>query len=164
MMGSDPDIVQPDPEKLPAKELAPPLVTPPATEDKKARQRPKKAPEPRTLPTTEAGEKVADQVRGKLIEMINAAALTEANRRRATAIDSTDFEKGFDLIAGPAKRQHAVAIVADVAQAIGTGLIGYAINVYTGTEPNKIHGHLAMIGGIALLAVGIVIKYVIQWK
>ena len=120
-----------------------------------------KAPSP---PTTEAGKKVVDQVRRKLVEMVNAAALTEADRRRATAIDATDYEAAFDRIAGPAKREHAVAIVADVAGAIGTGLIGYAINVYTGAPSDKIHGHLAIIGGIALLATGIVLKYVANWK
>lgn len=122
---------------------------------------PRKSPEPRVqgLPTTEAGEKVADQVQRKLIEMVNAAALTQENRRRATAIDAADHEAGFDLIAGPAKRENAVAIVADVAGAIGTGLIGYAISVYTGATPDIYRGHLALIGGIALLITGIVLKY-----
>ena len=92
--------------------------------------------------------------------MVNAVALTEANRRRATAIDSTDYEKAFDLIAGPAKRENAVAIVADVATAAGTGLMGYAINVYTGSAPEKTHGHLAMIGGVVLVVLDIILKYV----
>ncbi len=91
--------------------------------------------------------------------MVNAAALTQENRRRATAIDAADHEAGFDLIAGPAKRENAVAIVADVAGAIGTGLIGYAISVYTGATPDIYRGHLALIGGIALLITGIVLKY-----
>ena len=83
------------------------------------------------VPTTEVGEKVADQVRRKLTEMVNAAALTEANRRRATAIGTTDYEAAFDLITGPVKREKTLAIVADGAGAVGTGLIGYAISIYT---------------------------------
>jgi hypothetical protein len=124
------------------------------------RQRKPVEPKTQELPTTEASEKVADRLRRKLIEMVNAAALTEANRRRATAIDATDYEAGFDLIAGPRKRENAVAIVADVVGAIGTGLIGYAINVYTSAVSDMSRGHLAIFGGAAPLTAGIVLKYV----
>src|SRR4051812_19235448 len=65
----------------------------------------------KTLPTTETGQKVADQVGQKLLDMVNAAALTEANRRRATTIDATDYEDGFDRIVRPSKRENAVAII-----------------------------------------------------
>ena len=84
-------------------------------EKPRPRNRRPAALKPQGLPTTEAGEKVADQLQRKLIEMIDAAALTEANRRRATAIDATDCEAGFDRIAGPKKQETVIAIVADVA-------------------------------------------------
>lgn len=160
-MGSEPDALLPEGQES--------LPTPvaPEVEEKPKRRTSRKPVEPKpntTLPTTEAGEKAADQVQRKLIEMVNAAALTEANRRRATAIDATDYEAGFDLIAGPSKRENAVAIVADVAGAIGTGLIGYAINVYTGASPDRSNGHLALIGGVTLLVTGIVLKYVTHSK
>jgi hypothetical protein len=52
-----------------------------------------------------------------------------------------------------------VAIVADAAGAIGTGLIGYSINIYTGSGPDFTKGHLAMLSGCALLMISIVLKY-----
>ncbi len=102
--------------------------------EKKAKRKPRRPAELKSpgLPCTQAGDKVADHFRQKLIEMVDAAALTEANRRRATALDATDYEAGFDRIAGPSRRENVVIIVADSAGAVGTGLIGYAINVYTG--------------------------------
>ena len=152
-MGTEADIPAPESQE-------PPQASATTEPGEKPRRRSRKTAQ--ALPGTEMGERVADQVQRKLIEMVNAVALTEANRRRATAIDATDYEKAFDLIAGPAKRENAVAIVADVATAAGTGLIGYAINVYTGSAPERTHGHLAMIGGILLLVLGIVLKYVMQ--
>jgi hypothetical protein len=150
---------------------APPSVTEgsppiPAVGEEKTKGKPPRRhaePKPQALPTTEAGEKAVNQLQRKLIEMVNAAALTEANRRRATAIDATDCEAGFDRIAGPAKRERVVTIVADVATSAGTGLMGYAINVYTGSSLVTTHGHLAMIGGVILVVLGIILKCATQW-
>jgi hypothetical protein len=129
--------------------------------EKKPKRKPRRPAElkPSGLPSTQAGKRVADQLRRKLIEMVDAAALTEANRRRATALDATDYEAGFDRIAGPARRENIVVIVADLAGAVGTGLLGYAINVYTGATPDISKGHLTMIGGVALVTASIVLKY-----
>jgi hypothetical protein len=110
-------------------ERVPSAISPEVEEKPRRKPRKPSEPKPQGLPTTEAGEKVADGLRRKLVEMVDAAALTEANRRRATAIDATDYEAGFDRIAGPAKLVTTVAIVADAAGAIGTGLTGYYINI-----------------------------------
>jgi hypothetical protein len=56
-----------------------------------------------SLPTTEAGVKLAEKLRQQLIEMVDAAAMTEAKRRRASAIDTTDCVAAFDRIVGPKK-------------------------------------------------------------
>jgi hypothetical protein len=143
----------------------PPPVAPPQVEqtvDEKPLQKPRKPAASRSqgLPTTEAGEKVAARLQRKLNEMVDAAALAEANRRRATAIDATDCEAGFDRIVGPKKQEAAIVIVADIASAIGSGLIGYAINIYTGSGQDLLPGHLAMLGGAALVVFSIVLKYV----
>jgi hypothetical protein len=140
-------------------EQVPSAISPKVEE--KPRRKPRKPSEPKSqgLPTTEAGEKVADGLRRKLVEMVDAAALTEANRRRATAIDATDYEAGFDRIAGPAKPVTTVAIVADATGAIGTGSIGYSINIYTENGPDFTKGHLAMLSGCALLIISVVLKY-----
>ncbi len=122
-------------------------------------RRGKKPTESKTLPTTEAGDKVADQLRRKVIEMVDASALTEASRRRATAIDTTDYERGFDRIVSPSHRQNITVIVADVASAIGAGLIGYAINVYTGGSSSLLPGHIAFLAGTSMSVIGIVLKY-----
>lgn len=148
-----------EPEVSPSGNEVSPLV-PSGVEEKPKRRSPK----PQGLPTTEAGEKVADQLKRKLVEMVDAAALTEANRRRATAIDTTDCEAGFDRIAGPKKQETAIAIIADVANTIGSGLIGYSINIYTGSRQDFLGGHLAMVGGVALGLTSIILKYVIRAK
>ena len=129
----------------------------PLDEDK-PRRRNRRAAEPKTLPTTEAGERTADQVRRKIVAMVDAAALTVANQRRATAIDAPDYEAGFDRIANPPRREQIVGILADVANAAGAGLIGYAINVDTSGSPNRTPGHIAATAGATLSAIGIILK------
>jgi hypothetical protein len=141
-----------------------PAIPPIGEEKPKRKARKGLALKPQELPTTEAGARVADQLRQKLIEMVNDAALTEANRRRATALDSIDHETGFDIIAGPPRRRITVAIVADMAGAVGSGLIGYAINVYIGSSVTWSNGHVAMIGGGMLLVSSILLKYVTPGK
>ena len=110
------------------------------------------------LPTTVAGEKTADQVRRKIVAIIDAAALLAASRRRATAIDTPDYESGFDQIAHPPRREKVVALLADIANAVGAGLIGYAINIYTGDSASWTPGHIATIAGFTLSFIGIVLK------
>ena len=158
-MGSESDALPPE-----GQEALPVPIAPEGEEKPKRKFGKRAAPKPSTtLPTTEAGEKVADQLQRKLIDMLNATALTEANRRRATAIDTTDYEAGFGLIAGPPKKNKVVAIVADVIGAIGAALIGYATSVYTGGTKSDyyIHAHIAILSGIALLSASIVLKHTI---
>jgi len=141
----------------PAPDLPEPTPTLPANNEKPKR-RSRRSSEPKTLPTTEAGEKTADQVRRKIVEMVDAAALTVANQRRATAIDAPDYEAGFDRIANPPRREKITAVLADIANAVGAGLIGYAINIYTGGSPNWSPGYIATLAGITLSVIGIVLK------
>ena len=133
-----------------------------AAKDRAAARKYRKQAEAKTLPTTEAGEKVADQMRRKLIEMVDSIALVEANRRRGSTIDVPDYEAAFDQIANPSRRQKAVVVVADAAGAIGAALIGYSINIYTGGSRNFQSGNIAMIAGIALSGFGIALKYGVE--
>jgi hypothetical protein len=76
-------------------------------------------------------------------------------------MDAPDYEAGFDLIASPARSQKSIVIVADIVGAVGTGLIGYSINIYTGSSPSWLPGHIAFLAGVTLTIIGIVLKYVV---
>jgi len=111
------------------------------------------------FPTTKAGGKVSDHLQEKLIDMLFAGARIEANRRRGTAIDSTDYEAAFSRIVAPSRRNTVVGVVADVAGFAGSCLIGFAINIYTSSPSTPSFGHLAMSCGVGLFTVSVTLKY-----
>ncbi len=114
--------------------------------------------EPKALPTTKKGREVARALRKRLTEMLDAAAQVNANRRRATAIDTTDFEAAFDDAVNPFPRPRRLDLVADLCAAVGAGFVGYSINIYTGDGRSYLPAHIAMIAGLVLSLVGVAIK------
>lgn len=116
-------------------------------------------PDP-VIETTGQAEKVAKDLRNKLVEMIDAAALLRANRRRATAIDRVDFESAFDDMVNPAPRPKRFALIGDVCGIFGAGFIGYSINIYTGSGAVHQAGHIAILAGVILSVAGACLKYI----
>jgi hypothetical protein len=92
--------------------------------------------------------------------MVEAAAQLRANRRRATAIDRVDLEAAFDDIVNPAPRPKRLALIGDVCGIFGAGFIGYSINIYTGSGPVHLVGHIAILSGAILSVVGACLKYI----
>jgi hypothetical protein len=131
----------------------------------RGKSNPKPSSSPQAIPevvieTTGQAEKVAKELRDKLVGMIDAAALMRANRRRATAIDRVDFEAAFDDVVNPSPRPKRLALIGDVCGIFGAGFIGYSINVYTGPETAHRVGHVAILAGLVLSVAGACLKYV----
>ena len=136
---------------------------PSSPETPKETVRPKrKAPQPRlskTLITTAKAGLFALKLKQELAYLLDAAALTEANRRRRTEIDIPDYQDGFDLLVNPSRNRVSISIAADLVGATGTLFIGFAISTYTSSSPNWSVGHMAMIAGATMLISGIFFKY-----
>ncbi len=113
---------------------------------------------PASLERTGKGEVVREGLRKKLAEMLDSTALTRANRRRATAIDTTDFEAAFDDLVNPDPRPKWLDVLADVATLFGGGFLGYAINIMTGDAPDLRMIVGMMLSGLILGIGAIVIK------
>jgi hypothetical protein len=111
------------------------------------------------LPMTGAAETMFEQLNAKLSDMVVAAALTEANRRSATPIDTPDFQAGYDRVVNPSRRRITLEIITDFAVAFGGALIGYAGNVSYDGPADRSAGHIALLAGTFLLATGIFLKY-----
>jgi hypothetical protein len=112
------------------------------------------------IATTELAEEFAEGLRVELVDMIDAAALMRAKRRRATGIDRVDYEVAFDDIVNPVPRPKRVALLGDVCGIIGAGFVGYSINIYTGSGTVAQIGHVAMLAGAILSVAGVLLKYV----
>ncbi len=106
-----------------------------------------------------AGGVIADLLRSRLIDLLNDSARMEGIRRGATILDKVDYERGFDSIANPSRRQKVVGITADVAGHFGAGSIGYAINIFTSDSPTRSAGYIAIGAGVVLIGIGLVLKW-----
>jgi len=106
-----------------------------------------------------AGKRAADKYRTTLVELFEDAAHAEVLRRRATVLDTVDYERGFEQIANPWRRQRVIGIIADVAGAFGAGAIGYGTNIFTAELPNRTTGFVARGGGAILTLVSLALKW-----
>jgi hypothetical protein len=104
-------------------------------------------------------EQGAEELRAKLVGMLDSAALMRANRRRATAIDQVDFEAAFDDVVHPVSKLKRLALIGDVCGIFGAGFIGYSINIYTGAGSIYQIGHIAILAGMVLSVAGACLKY-----
>jgi hypothetical protein len=112
------------------------------------------------IPISGQAEIAVEEIRVKLVGMVELAAQLRANRRRATAIDRVDFEAAFDDVVNPIPRPKRVALIGDVCGIFGAGFVGYSINIYTGSGSSYQLGHLAILAGAGFSVVGACLKYV----
>jgi hypothetical protein len=120
----------------------------------------KRPPGSGEIPTaTEKADQAAEELRNKLIGMLDLAAIQRADRRRATATDQVDFEAGFDDVVNPISRLSRLALIGDVCGIFGAGFIGYSINIYTGSGTPHQTGHIAILAGLILSVAGASLKY-----
>ena len=110
------------------------------------------------LDLTDQGKARAEQLRGQLARCLDAMAKTRGLRRRASALDVTDFEAAHDDLVNPAPRPRELDIIADVLGYVGAAFLGYAINIWTGSGPEFAKGHLAGIAAFVLSGAAIAIK------
>jgi hypothetical protein len=111
------------------------------------------------ITATEQADQFAEELRIKLVGMLDAAAILRADRRRATALDRVDFEAAFDDVVNPVSRLSRLALIGDVCGIFGAGFIGYSINVYTGPGSPHQTGHIAILAGLILSVAGACLKY-----
>ncbi len=112
----------------------------------------------KAIPATAKGDEVEVRLGRKLTSMLATMALIRANRRRATAIDTTDFEAAFDDLINPDPRPKWLDVLADVATLLGGGFLGYAINVMTGDHPAIPLIAATLLSGLSLGIGAMVIK------
>ena len=112
----------------------------------------------KAIPATVKGDEVANRLSLKLEGMLGTTALIRANRRRATAIDTTDYEAAFDDLVNPNPRPKWLDVLADIATLFGGGFLGYAINVMTGEKPDITKISITLLAGLLLGIGAIVIK------
>jgi hypothetical protein len=110
------------------------------------------------IETTGQAERVAKELRVKLGDMVDAAALMRANRRRATALDRVDYEAAFDDVVNPIPRPRRLVLIGDVCLTCGGAFIGYATNIYVGFGPSYQIGHITILAGVILAGTGICLK------
>ncbi len=116
--------------------------------------------EPRELPRTEVGESTFQDLGGRLVQMLNRAALLRAHRRRATAQDRTDLEAAFDDMVHPATRPVWVDALCDAFLATASLFVGVGTNIATGSGPDASAGWKIVAPSFALGLFAILIRYV----
>lgn len=97
--------------------------------------------------------------KGRFGEMLDSLAQVEARRRRASSVDSPDYEKAWEHLVTSTKAHRARSILLDCMGLIGGSLIAYAINVMTGSG-DAAQVWLSMAGGVPLVLSSFYVRYI----
>jgi len=111
------------------------------------------------LERTAAGENEHARLIVVLTNMLHLAALVEANRRRASSIDTTDIQTAYDHVVSSYKTPKLQFIIFEIFGLVGGAFIGVAINIMTGGSADWSKAYLSLAAGIPLAAIGVVFKY-----
>jgi hypothetical protein len=81
------------------------------------------------------------------------------NRRRASALDVTDFEAAFDDLVNPPARPLWLDITAQIGMVVGGAFIGFGTSVLAGSTAQQI-GWFPLISGSLVAVASIVIQHI----
>ncbi len=90
--------------------------------------------------------------------MLSSEALVRGHRRRASALDVTDFEAAFDDLVNPRQRPWWVDCVVDCGLFFGGGFVGAGTNIVTGGG-SYATGGLVIGAGVFVGGFSIAVKY-----
>jgi hypothetical protein len=111
------------------------------------------------LPYTEAGQTASEGLRKKLFAMLSSAALMRGNRRRASALDVTDFEAAFDDLVNPPARPLWLDVAAQIGMVIGGGFIGFGTSVLAGGMGRE-NGWIPVISGSLVAIASVIVQHI----
>jgi hypothetical protein len=101
----------------------------------------------------------SENLHEKLFGMLSSAALVRGHKRRASALDVTDFEAAFDDLINPRSRPAWMDCAADIGLLLGGGFVGAGTNILTASG-ERAQGWIAVLAGAFVGIFCIVIKYV----
>lgn len=111
------------------------------------------------LPLAGAAGPAAENLKSKLSDMLAAGALVRAHKRRASALDVTDYEAAYDDLVNPRPRPIWVEILTDIGVGLGGIIAGIGVSdLHTSGE-----GWLVLIAGIFVVGISTAFKY-IRWN
>lgn len=118
-----------------------------------------RSPATAELSLTPKAEAAQEDLRKKLFNMLSAEALVRGHKRRASALDVTDYEAAFDDLLNPPTHPRWMDCAADIGLLLGGGFIGAGTNILTGSG-NTGEAWIAIVAGGFVGAFSTAVKYI----
>ena len=110
------------------------------------------------LETTAAGSDESANMLAVFGEMLTRCSEVAARKRRAAAVDETDFRQAWDQIVSNERKNLARNIVVDFLLLFAGGIIAFGINVWTGDGDSGVVA-ATIVSGSVLTLVLLMLKY-----
>jgi len=108
---------------------------------------------------SDIGVEREDALRTELEHLLHLEAVSSAKRRRSRTVDESDFDSGFNEIAGRRKVDFARQLLSAVLYVVGGGAASWSVNLLTSDSP----GGSPVIPAITAVACACIAAFVQFW-
>lgn len=121
-------------------------------------KRPKRGGSPSKLPLTVAAEIESEILRKKLFGLLTLESHVRGNRRRASALDVTDFQAAYDDLVNPRPRPVWIDVMGDAGLMLGGLFGGVGTNILT-SDRGRPEGWVCVAASVFVSLFCILVKY-----